>query len=283
MLTFRVGVAGDTMRAGRMADHLMTRTLPSSQAELAARYLQGMTTPDRRNTAPEPRRDMDPMVARRLGIDQNRPLARDQVAHLLAGKRADGKPIEGKSKQGPTENKSRNGYIDLCFSADKSVSLAWAFAPTEAERNIIMQAHRDAVDSAMRYVEKELGHARKGKGGMGGADKGGLGWVKFDHYTSRPTLKVVRDEHGDRKLALGADNEARSGKVEKIDLKIPGDPNLHTHCAVPNMVLTEDGRVGAIDLQKLQGRVHEFGAVYQAFLATNLRRSGIDVVLDEKN
>src|SRR4051794_8706187 len=120
MLTFRVGAAGDTMRAGRMADHLMTRTLPPSQAELAARYLQGMTTPDRRNTAPEPRRDMDPMVARRLGIDQNRSLTRDQVAHLLAGKRADGKPVEGKSKQRSTENKNRNGYIDLCFSADKS-------------------------------------------------------------------------------------------------------------------------------------------------------------------
>ena len=283
MLTFRVGAAGDTTRAGRMADHLMTPTLPSSQAELAARYLHGMTTPGLRNTAPEPRRDMDPMVARRLGIDPNSPLTRDQVAHLLAGKRADGRPVEGRSPQGPTENKNRNGYIDLCFSADKSVSLAWAFAPTEAERNIIMQAHRDAVDSAMRYVEKELGHARRGKAGTGGTDRGSMGWIKFDHYTSRPTLKIVRDEHGGRKLALGADNEARSGKDEKIDLKIAGDPNLHTHCAVPNLVLTENGRVGAIDLQRLQGRIHEFGAVYQAFLATNLRRSGIEVALDEKN
>jgi hypothetical protein len=266
-----------------MADHLMTQTLPTTQVDLATYYQQGTETADRGKTAPEPRKDMNPAVAARLGIDQNKSLGRDEIANLLQGRRADGKAIEGKSTQKATENKSRNGYIDLCWSADKSVSIAWALAPTEAERNIIMQAHRDAVDSAMTYVEKQIGHARKGMGGSKGEDKGSIGWIKFDHYTSRSTIAVRKDEHGIKKLTLARDNESRDDNIEIIDLKVPGDMNLHTHVAVPNMVLTDDGRVGALDFHKLQGRIHEFGAVYQAFIAENLRRSGIDVTLDEKN
>ena len=69
--------------------------------------------------------------------------------------------------------------------------------------------------------------------------------------------------------------------TELVTLKVAGDPQLHTHVAIPNVVLTEDGRVGALDLQRLKGRVHEFGALYQAYLATNLRGLGVDVVLDE--
>lgn len=282
MLTYRVGKTGDTLDAGRMADHLMNQTLPTEQADIAAQYLHGGVNPSRGFTTPELRSDMDPSVAERLGIDQSATLTRAEVAHLLSGDRADGKPVEGKSTRQASEKSDRNGYIDFCFSADKSVSLAWAFAPTEAERSIIMQAHRDAVDATMKFIEKEMAFARKGDGGSKGADKGRWGWVKFDHYTSKPTLKIVKDEDGNDKLVLSADNEWRSGKDRMVELKIAGDPQLHTHVAVLNMVLTEDGRVGALDLQQLRGRVKEFGGIYQAFMATNLRRSGIDVALDEK-
>ena len=58
--------------------------------------------------------------------------------------------------------------MDLTFSAPKSVSIAWAFAPTDAERAIILQAHRDAIASTMREVERLIGRARKGQGGRGG-------------------------------------------------------------------------------------------------------------------
>ena len=66
-----------------------------------------------------------------------------------------------------------------------------------------------------------------------------------------------------------------------MTLKVAGDPQLHSHVAVPNVALTDTGRVGGLDLQRLEGRVHEWGALYQAHLATNLRASGIEVVLDE--
>ena len=43
-----------------------------------------------------PRRDMNPMLARRLGIEPHRGLKPDEVACLLNGQRADGGAIEGR-------------------------------------------------------------------------------------------------------------------------------------------------------------------------------------------
>lgn len=208
---------------------------------------------------------------RLMGVEGGREPTEAQAATLLAGGRADGSEVDlaayGRSV---TASKVRIGYIDLCFSADKSLSVAWAFAPTEAERNIIAQAHRDAVDSAVRYVAAEIGHARRGKAGKDGTEPGHVAWITFDHYASRPTVAVARtDEHG-------------RPYTELLTVKAAGDPQLHTHVAVPNVVLTDTGRVGAMDLDVLEGRVHEFGAYYQAHVATNLRRHGVEVGLDER-
>ncbi len=252
-------------------------------------------------------------LADALGVDPERAPTRDEVTHILAGRRADGEAVEGAGtatargrflalfggttkelapaqernllagkradgsefnlaayESGVTASKARIGYIDLTFSADKSLSVAWAFAPTEAERNILAQAHRDAVGSAMEYVAAEMGHVTKGKAGKDGTEPGHVGWLTFDHCTSRPTVEIARtDEHG-------------QAYTELLTLKAAGDPQLHTHVAVHNVVLTDTGRVGAMDLDKLQGRIHEFGAYYQAHVATNLRRHGVEVMLDER-
>jgi stage V sporulation protein SpoVS len=202
---------------------------------------------------------MHPELASRLGIDPTRSLSGDELANLLSGRRADGDEIEGASKRRTIS------FVDCCLSADKSVSLAWAFAPTEAERNQIVQAHRDAVQSAMAYVSEQLGRARKGNGGKDGWEPGHVGWAQFTHYTSRPTLEI-----------------ANGAETELISLKVAGDPNLHTHVTLFNAVLTDSGRLGSLDLQRLKGRVHEFGAYYQAHLAQNLRAIGADVALDQE-
>ena len=357
MLTYRTGAAGAPSAARAMADHLLEQTLPQAQAELAEYYQRGLAPAAAGVTVAEPRRDMDPRLASLLGIDPNRAPGAEAIAQLLAGNRADGKPIAGKQVQRATQSlaeilgldastlpsgeqiaavlagrradelelpedraaairarflalygfhanrepteterahllagrradgsmpgraalleglaatRARIGYVDLCWSADKSVSLGWAFAPTEAERAIIAEAHRDAVDAAMRHVESELGRARKGKAGREGFEPGRIGWIRFDHYASRPTVEVPR-----RDAATG------EAYTELVTLKVAGDPQLHSHVAVPNAVLTASGRVGGLDLQRLEGRVHEWGALYQAYLATNLRRHGIEVVLDE--
>jgi hypothetical protein len=122
----------------------------------------------------------------------------EEREHLLSGRGADGRELSDRQYQAMLEtSKSRIGYIDLTFSAPKSVSIAWAFAPTAAERAIIHQAHKDAIDSVMLAIEKEIGRASKGRSARHGYEAGSIGWVSFDHYAARPTVEVIRaDEFG---------------------------------------------------------------------------------------
>jgi hypothetical protein len=205
------------------------------------------------------------------GVDSTngrKPSAR-ALRYVLSGRRADGAAVRsGPLLDALSATRARIGYVDLCWSTDKSVSLAWAMAPTEAERNLIASAHKEAVASVMLHVEAEIGRARKGKGGRDGYDAGALAWVSFGHYTSRPTVEIAR-----------SDPVTGEPYTELVTLKVAGDPQLHTHVCCPATVLADD-RVASPDFKRLKGRVHEFGHLYQAFLAKNLRRLGIDVALD---
>ena len=204
------------------------------------------------------------------GVPADRDASTGELARIRAGRRADGEALRlGPLSQALSASRARIGYVDLCWSADKSVSVAWAFAPTEAERAMVMQAHRDAVGAALGYVEAEIGRARKGKAGRDGHDPGRIAWVRFDHYTSRPTVEVPR-----------IDRTTGEAYTQLVSLRVAGDPQLHTHVAIPNVVLTDEGRIGGLDLQRLEGRIKEFGAVYQAYLADNLRQHGVAVALD---
>ena len=62
--------------------------------------------------------------------------------------------------------------------------------------------------------------------------------------------------------------------TESVPIQVAGDPDLHTHFTVMNAVFCENGRVGSMDLDRLEGFIKEAGALYQAHLATNLRRPG---------
>ena len=369
MLTFRAGAAGSVGAARKMADHLITQTLPATTQALATYYQRGIaagaiegqdhaqaTDAAMSGMAPEPRREMDAVLAVLLGLDLFRPPTRDEIASLLAGLRADGEKIARKQYQkatlplpevfgldpmrlatreelenvlvgrradgsalGPdvaapalvrfakalgaenskalTETEKANilagltasgepldvlawreavshartpvGYVDFTFSADKSVSLAWAFATTEAERNLIAQAHREAVHTTMLHVAEAIGQARKGQGGRDGRELGAIGWISFDHYAARPTLEITRTKPDG------------TVETELVTVKVAGDPQLHTHVAVPNVVLCPSGRVGSLDTMRMHSRIHEWGAIYQAHLAQNLRAQGAEVVLDE--
>jgi hypothetical protein len=320
-----------------------------------------LTSRDYSSATATPRRDMNPALAARLGIETTRGLTPGEVANLLNGQRADGAPIAGKQRRGATEaigallgldeqrlptatelghilagrkadgaallqgeaervkrrfhavlgakhailtdsqrehilagrtatgavltprqyhermdtSRARIGYVDLTFSAPKSVSIAWAFAPTEAERGMIHQAHRDAIESVMGEIERQMGRARKGKDGRDGWEEGSIGWVSFDHYTSRPTVPLVRE---DRDGVAYTELHTVRGPIARV----AGDMQLHTHTAVFNAVLTESGRMGGLWLDQLEGRVKEWGALYHAFLATNLRRQGVEIGLDTR-
>lgn len=204
-----------------------------------------------------------------LGAADGRKLTAEERAHILDGKRADGMELDSADwRKSVTSSKTPIGYVDFTFSADKTVSIAWAFAPTEAERSAICQAHREAVHSAMLEIEQVIGQARKGKGGMEGVEPGKIGWVAFDHYTARPTIEIARQ------------TPAGTMETELVKMRVAGDMQLHTHVTVPNTIVTESGRVVSLNTMQMHGRIHEWGAIYQAHLAQNLRRLGATVELD---
>lgn len=205
-----------------------------------------------------------------MGVKAGEP-GQDQVSHLMAGRMADGNAVDADAyRRGVEASKARVAAVDLTFSADKSLSIAWALAPTEAERNILAQAHKDAVASTMAVIADELGHARRGKAGSGGTEAGHITWLGFDHYASRPVVPVARTD------AEG------SAYTQFMSVGAAGDPALHSHMLVPSVVITDTGRVGSLDLDTMAGKTHSWGAFYQAFLATNLKRLGVEVGLDER-
>ncbi len=266
-----------------MAKHLLEHTLPAEQMKIAEYYAQGHGTDEAlalgMGCVPTPRADMHPDVAAALGIKPGQMLNEEELANLLSGRQADGAELPGHQRnvrtyeagEGGGQDRARISYMDLTFSAPKSVSLAWAFAETDAERNSILQAHRDARDATLRYIEGQVAKAGFGHGGREGEERGHLAWITADHFTSRPTVAVTRPDP----VTGVVDTELHS-------LKVAGDPQLHTHCIMPNLMVTDSGRVVSINRDLFDGRIHEFGAVYQALLAKELRAIGAEVVLDER-
>ena len=206
------------------------------------------------------RPDMDPRVAAALGIANAHADPRNaQLDALFEARRAD--TGEDWSKHVRT-----NSGFDFVFAPHKSVSLAAEFAPTEAERQMIRNAIHAASDDALRYAAQDLGYARKGHAGMKGAEAGEIGWVTFAHDAARPTVAI---------------QDGSDGATHLLDAPIAGDPHYHLHNFIPNLVVTDDGRVGSIDSKALTThKVPEYGAFFQARLADRLRSLGLRIGLD---
>ncbi len=206
------------------------------------------------------RPDMSPAVAAALGVGNARSEPRNaQLDALFEARRAD-------NGADWSEHARKNSGFDFVFAPHKSISLAAEFAPTEAERQIIRNAIHAASDEALRYAAEDLGRARKGHAGEKGAERGEIGWVTFAHDAARPTLAVQNGPDGATYL---------------MDAPIAGDPHYHLHNFIPNLVVTDDGRIGSIDSKVLTAhKVHEYGAIFQARLADRLRALGVRVGLD---
>ncbi len=201
-----------------------------------------------RHLAAEPatlRPDMAPALAEALKADPHQPLTLRQVACLLAGRTLDGKRIEGRRYHA----EGISAY-DFILTPDKSISVAWAFGTPE-EQAALADAHSAAGEEAMAEVEKVIGQARLGFGGRDGTLPGHITWAATVHGTSKPMLEDGRITHG--------------------------DPDLHTHYSVPNVTMTQDGKVRALHTMALSGQVKRIGACYQAALADRLRQLGADV------
>src|SRR5205823_90608 len=75
--------------------------------------------------------------------------------------------------------------FDFQTAPHKSVTLAAEFAEAPAEAAALWHAMDRANDATMRLIARDLGWARRGKGGEEGAERGSVGWISFRHFTAR--------------------------------------------------------------------------------------------------
>jgi conjugative relaxase-like TrwC/TraI family protein len=146
----------------------------------------------------------------------------------------------------------RPGY-DLTFSAPKGISLLWAFGSDQV-RDEISIAHDQAVGAVLDHLSEEACYARRGHGGTELIEANGFIGAAFRHRTSRA-----------------------------------GDPQLHTHVVVPNLVRGADDRWSAPDGRHLYQWQKVAGTLYQSALraeltplglAWDVRRNGLSEVRD---
>lgn len=160
------------------------------------------------------------------------------------------------------------GYVDIVWSADKTVSSAWSLSPTEAEAEIIRSWVREASAFQMAYLETQIAVARSGAGGSGPTEPAHMAWVSTEHVDARPTVDIVRRDAEGQEFTQSAD--------------VPSprfDPQLHVHNPVFASILTDSGRVSSLNLDLLEGEVKVAGAIGHAKLATLARQHGTRVIL----
>jgi conjugative relaxase-like TrwC/TraI family protein len=133
---------------------------------------------------------------------------------------------------------ARRAGMDVTVSAPKSVSVVFGLAdPHVADQ--VRQAHATAVEQAWSYLHAQASDALRGHHGDGqsaariGTD--GPIVAAFDHVTSRA-----------------------------------GDPQLHTHLVIPNLVLGADGKSSAMDTRALYRHAATASEIYHAVLRGEL-------------
>lgn len=137
----------------------------------------------------------------------------------------------------------RSGSVagfDVTFSAPKSASVLFGIGDP-AMQATIREAHERAVANAFAYFDDAVSVARRGAGGLRKLEGRGLTAASFLHRTSRA-----------------------------------GDPQLHTHVVVANLIQGSDDRWSALDGRLVYAHARTAGYLYQAALRAELtRRLGI--------
>jgi len=131
---------------------------------------------------------------------------------------------------------------DVTFSPPKSISALWALAPDDA-RGQVRDAQTAAVDAAIGYLTAHACVARLGSDGVDRQDGSELGFLRaeFTHRCSRE-----------------------------------GDPQVHSHSILVNILQAPDGRRAALDGGMLFQHAKAADGIYQAALRAELtRRLGV--------
>jgi conjugative relaxase-like TrwC/TraI family protein len=125
--------------------------------------------------------------------------------------------------------------FDLTFSAPKSASVVFALAGTDAARTVVA-AHADAVAGSLSYLE---GHA----------------------------ITATR-RSGPARAVLPTDGALAAVFTHGVSRN--GDPHIHSHVVLANLVHGSDGRWGACDRRGIDAHRAAASAVYEAHLRAGL-------------
>ena len=207
--------------------------------------------------------DIGNKIASALGIDVTKIPTDAALARLFEAKRAD----TGEAWAN-TGRKRELSAFDFTASPDKTVTLAAEMATTAEERALIWSAIYQANDKAMAFIAKEVGVARRGSGNHSSVEEGEVAWVSFRHHMARPVLKI---------------QDGAKGPTAAVEVPVPGDPQSHIHNLMFNAVATESGHLGSLDSKRVTRMTsHMFGGYFQAELASELRKLGVKVVVDDR-
>ena len=133
------------------------------------------------------------------------------------------------------DRKRKVRAFDVTLSPPKSASLLWAFGTPEVS-SVVSIAHVEAAAAALAVLDERAGVTRQQQGGVRRrVDTSGLAMATFVHRTSRE-----------------------------------GDPQLHSHCVIPNVVQRRDGAWVAIDATPLYEWAKAAGSIYQEELRRRL-------------
>ncbi len=201
--------------------------------------------------------------ARALGLNGH--VERSQFENLLAGRSPDGQRMltQSKAKQkrfheatilddraplDPTarseskhQRRLHNPGYDLTLSVPKSVSVWWALADRQTQKQIDGVID-EAAQRVLTYIQEDLQLGRRGLGGRE-EERAGLVVGMFSHFDNRN-----------------------------------GDPQRHIHCTVLTPCLREDGSWASINGAKLRDWTRTIGPLFRCELATLLQeRFGLRV------
>src|SRR4051794_7670838 len=162
---------------------------------------------------------------------------------------------EGRSPAEPLKYHVRNAGdedrahgTDLCFSAPKSISDAWALASPDLREGIEAKMHR-AVRDALDYLQDTCGYARVGAQGQT-VTRIPLTFALFEHSSSRA-----------------------------------GDVQLHVHAVCPNITMHSEPRkrVTAIDSTNFYRHMMSGGAIFRSSFAAGLSELGLPIERDKSS
>jgi len=168
------------------------------------------------------------------------PVDQDMFRSVLEGQ-VPGGPQLGRTVKGPDGEMERLHVpgIDLTFSAPKSVSV---LALVKGDR-AVLQAHDEAVTSALAYLEKNVLETRKSVDGV------------IEVTTGQDMVAALFREEASRNL----------------------EPQLHTHAVVANMVRDADGSWRSLHNPSIYSNKMLVGQIYRSHLAKSLTALGYGV------